>query len=96
MGGGDGGGTLVWALETESGVDCFVAPGGGAGRRRGAPLGALLLPGTAELMSVDMALDQCVCNNAHVSALPRHLRVVERKQKPERLDSRDFWISKDD
>jgi hypothetical protein len=57
VGGGEGGGTLVRALETERGVDCFAAPGGGAGRRRGAPFGALLLPGTAELMSVDMVWD---------------------------------------
>lgn len=34
------------------GVDCF---GGGAGRRRGAPLGAVFLPDTAELINVDMA-----------------------------------------
>jgi hypothetical protein len=45
------------------GLDCFGAPGGGAGRRRGAPFGAVFLPDTAELMRVDIA-ESGVCYTA--------------------------------
>ena len=61
VGGGDGGATLVCVLEAEMGVDCFAAPGGGAGRRRGAPFGAVFLPDTAELMRVDMIESDACC-----------------------------------
>ena len=55
MGGGEGGATLVCALETEMGVDAFPVAGGGAARRRGGAFGAAFLPATAELISVDIS-----------------------------------------
>ena len=61
VGGGEGGATLVWALETDAGVDCFAAPGG---LRRGAPFGAAFLPATAELISVDISVFT-LCSEAH-------------------------------
>ena len=72
VGGGEGGATLVGALETEIGVACFPRAGGGAGRRRGAPFGAAFLPEIAELINVDMLPRFRAARHSH-SMSPRML-----------------------